>query len=352
MNNSVIITSNLSDELIKEITLLSPDAVFLLTDSNTKRLCLPLLKESTQFSTYPVIEIPAGDENKNMNSLALVWEYLSSHGATRNSLLINIGGGMVTDLGGFAASTFKRGIRYINIPTTLLGAVDAAVGGKTGINFNGLKNEVGVIRSSEAVILYPLFFQTLDQTNILSGYAEMVKHALLKSKEEWNAICSFDLENINYEKLGTLTQSSVAIKERIVDQDPTEKNIRKALNLGHTFGHAFESFSYKGTHPLLHGYAIAFGLICELYLSHRKLQFPANHLSQLTRLIKENYGMTYFGCKDYDTLYELMTHDKKNDAAGINFTLMAAIGDIRINQHATKEEIFEAFDFLRECLGI
>jgi 3-dehydroquinate synthase len=352
MDKSVIITSNLTQEISNQIERLSPDSVFLLTDTNTYRLCLPLLAKDNSMAAYPIIEIPSGDENKNLNSLSIVWEYLSSHGATRKSLLINIGGGMTTDLGGFAASTFKRGIHYINVPTSLLGAVDAAVGGKTGINFNGLKNEVGVIQSADAVILYPEFFRTLDTKNILSGYAEMLKHALLKSEQEWKDVISFDFDNINYDLLGELTQRSIAVKEAIVAQDPTEQNIRKALNLGHTFGHAFESFSYTSDQPLLHGYAVAFGMICEIYLSQKKLGFPAAILSQLVQLVKENYGIVQYSCKNYDTLYELMTHDKKNDRSGINFTLMGAIGDIRINQHATKEEIFEAFDFLADCLGI
>ncbi len=352
MDKSVIITNNLTQEISNQIERLSPDSVFLLADTNTYRLCLPLLAKDNSMATYPIIEIPAGDENKNLNSLSIVWEYLSSHGATRKSMLINIGGGMTTDLGGFAASTFKRGIHYINVPTSLLGAVDAAVGGKTGINFNGLKNEVGVIQSADAVILYPEFFRTLDTKNILSGYAEMLKHALLKSGQEWKDVVSFDFDNINYDLLGELTQRSIAVKEAIVAQDPTEQNIRKALNLGHTFGHAFESFSYTSEQPLLHGYAVAFGLVCEIYLSQKKLGFPAAILSQLVQLVKENYGIVQYSCKNYDTLYELMTHDKKNDRSGINFTLMGGIGDIRINQHATKEEIFEAFDFLADCLGI
>jgi 3-dehydroquinate synthase len=352
MDKKVIFTSNLAQEIAIQIDSLNPDSVFLLTDSNTRNLCLPLLATDNTLASYPVIEIPAGDENKNLQSISIVWEYLSSHGATRKSLLINIGGGMTTDMGGFAASTFKRGIHYINIPTTLLGAVDAAVGGKTGFNFNGLKNEIGVIQPADAVILYAAFFRTLDRTNLLSGYAEMVKHALLKSEEEWNDITGFDFDAIDYDRLGDLTQRSIAIKEAIVAQDPTEQNIRKALNLGHTFGHAFESFSHTSGQPLLHGFAVAFGLVCEIYLSQKKLGFPTPVLSQLVRLIKENYGVIHYSCKNYDTLYELMTHDKKNDRSGINFTLMAGIGNIRINQHATKEEIFEAFDFLADCLGI
>jgi 3-dehydroquinate synthase len=352
MDQTVIITNNLAQELSDQIDRLNPDSVFLLTDTNTRNLCLPSLITDGTLASYPVIEIPAGDEHKNLQSIAIVWEYLSSHGATRKSMLINIGGGMTTDMGGFAASTFKRGIHYINIPTTLLGAVDAAVGGKTGINFNGLKNEIGVIQSADAVILYATFFRTLDRKNLLSGYAEMVKHALLKSEEEWKAVIGFDFDNIDYNLLGDLTQRSIAVKEAIVAQDPTEQNIRKALNLGHTFGHAFESFSFTSEQPILHGFAVAFGLVCEIYLSRKKLGFPAPVVSQLVRLVKEHYGVFHYSCKNYDALYELMTHDKKNDRSGINFTLLAGIGNIHINQHATKEEIFEAFDFLADCLSI
>jgi 3-dehydroquinate synthase len=351
MHQSVSFTTDLVQEINNHIASLKPDSAFFLVDSNTRKNCLPVVQSDSELASLPVIEIKAGDDHKNLHTLSDVWTALCEQGATRKSLLINLGGGMVTDLGGFAASTFKRGIAYINIPTTLLGTVDAATGGKTGINFNGLKNEIGVIRPAEAVLLYAPFFKTLDRSNLLSGYAEMLKHALLKSEDEWKAVITFDFECTDYNRLGELTLRSVTIKESVVGQDPTEQNIRKALNLGHTFGHAFESFSYKNGHPLLHGYAVAFGLICELYLSYRQLNFPQAVLSQLIQTVKNNYGVTCFSCNDYDTLYELMTHDKKNDADGINFTLLASIGDIRINQHASQKEIFGAFDFLADSLG-
>ncbi|MBB3188377.1 3-dehydroquinate synthase [Microbacter margulisiae] len=340
MSKSVTITYDFEQELKNQIAVLAPDFIFLLVDSNTHKLCLSKME-----SEYPVIEIPAGDDHKTIDNLASVWQFLSTHKATRHSLLINIGGGMVTDLGGFAASTFKRGIRYINVPTTLLGAVDAAVGGKTGINFNGLKNEVGVIHSSEAVILYPQFFRTLNHENLMSGWAEMIKHALLSSTKAWEEILSFQWTNVDYDALGKLVEQSIAVKEAIVEQDPTEKSIRKALNLGHTFGHAFESFSYSTARPLLHGYAVAFGLICELYLSHIKVGLPEIILHQAVQHIKQHYGAFSFEKTDYPVLLELMTHDKKNDASGINFTLLNEPGEIRINQHATREEIYDAFDF-------
>jgi 3-dehydroquinate synthase len=260
---------------------------------------------------------------------------------------------MVTDLGGFAASTFKRGISYINIPTTLLSMVDASVGGKTGINFLGLKNEIGVFNNASSVILDTQFLRTMDHENILSGYAEMLKHGLISDGRMWAELMNFDLEHIDYAMLQRMVADSVAVKQRIVTEDPTEQGIRKALNLGHTAGHAFESFALRtmGTMrtPQLHGYFVAFGLICELYLSVVKTGFPIDKMRQTISFIKEHYGKMEITCNDYPNLHELMTHDKKNVAGIINFTLLGEIGDIRINQTANKEEIYEALDFYREC---
>jgi len=324
------------------------ESVFVLSDENTQKLCLPTLMLSDKLKGCHYICIASGDENKNINSAVEIWKYLSENGATRKSLMINLGGGMITDIGGFTASTFKRGIRYINISTTLLGAVDAATGGKTGINFSGLKNEIGIFAPAENVLINVDFFKTLDDKNIRSGYAEMVKHALIDSREEWENVMKFDLENVDFGKLETLLERTIHIKERIVEKDPFEANIRKALNLGHTFGHAFESWSYKIERPALHGYAVIWGLLCELYLSTIKLGFPKEDLLRLKYLMKEYYGSFDFSCQDYESLFEIMTHDKKNDSKDINFTLLADIGDIRINQTATKEEIFDCFDFYRE----
>lgn len=254
---------------------------------------------------------------------------------------------MVTDLGGFAASTFKRGIDFINIPTTLLAMVDASVGGKTGINFNGLKNEIGVFNDSKFVILDTKFLKTLDEKNINSGYAEMLKHGLISQETMWAELVSFDLQHPNLEQLQRMVADSVQVKERIVKEDPKEHGIRKALNLGHTFGHAFESWALKRT-PVLHGYAVAYGLIPELYLSVTKTGFPQDKMRQTFQFIRENYGTLGITCDDYPELIELMHHDKKNTAGTINFTLLGGIGDIKINQTATEEEIKEALDFFRE----
>ena len=345
-------TTKICADFISELNIVIGDqpaeSIFILTDDNTRRICLPALMLSEKLKGCHIITIPSGDENKNITSALKIWQYLSENGATRKSLMINLGGGMITDIGGFTASTFKRGMKYINVSTTLLGAVDAATGGKTGINFSGLKNEIGVFAPADSVLIPVDFFRTLDDKNILSGYAEMVKHALIDTREEWEKVLKFDLESIDFDKLKILLERTIRIKERIVEQDPFEANIRKALNLGHTFGHAFESWSYKTDKPVLHGYAVMWGLLCELYLSFVKLDFPKDELLRLKYLIKEYYGTFEFSCNEYDALFELMTHDKKNDSKEINFTLLADIGDIRINQTATQDEIFECFDFYRE----
>ena len=343
----VIISTNLETELATAVGECERDRIFILVDETTERLCLPLISGFDSVRGAEVITIGATDENKTLESLTHVWSCLQQGGATRHSLMVNLGGGMVTDLGGFAASTFKRGMNYINIPTTLLAMVDASVGGKTGINFGGLKNEIGVFNTAKSVILDTLFLRTMDHENICSGYAEMLKHGLIANDAMWAELVDFDLDVIDYHQLSRMLEDSVKVKERIVEEDPTERGIRKALNLGHTVGHAFESLALKRK-PILHGYAVAYGLICELYLSHVKTGFPIEKMRQTVRFITENYGRMPITCDDYPTLLELMTHDKKNVGSEINFTLLGDVGDIRINQTASKEEIEEALDFYRE----
>ncbi|MBS5795914.1 MAG: 3-dehydroquinate synthase [Dysgonomonas mossii] len=348
----VIKSTDLNRDLSDILSRLSFDKLFLLTDENTEKLCYPLVKDNTQISKAGKIIIKAGDDNKNIETLSSIWKYLSENGATRHSLLINLGGGMLTDIGGFAAASFKRGIKCINIPTTLLGAVDAAVGGKTGINFNGLKNEIGAFAPAETVLIDSAFFKSLDHQNFLSGYAEMIKHGLIDSDKEWLATMSFDTEEIDYEKLKQLVVDSVGVKEHIVEIDPFEKGMRKALNLGHTIGHAFESMSYELNKPVQHGYAVAWGIICELYLSHRFCGFPKEKMYKTIYFIKDNYHGFYFDCDHYERLYEYMKHDKKNESDTVNFTFLSDVGKIEINQTASKEDIFDAIDFLRESVGL
>ena len=346
----IIISRDLCQSLTQAIEEVKHDLLFVLCDETTERLCLPVVSDFECMKNAQRIVIPATDTHKTLESLSHVWSELQRMGATRHSLMVNLGGGMVTDLGGFAASTFKRGIPYINIPTTLLSMVDASVGGKTGINFGGLKNEIGVFNNARSVILDTTFLRTMDHENICSGYAEMLKHGLINNEEMWAELMNFSLElsDESLEKLGRMVAESVAVKERIVTEDPTEHGIRKALNLGHTAGHAFESLALERK-AVLHGYAVAWGMIVELYLCCVKTGFPQEKMRQTVAFIKENYGRMAITCDDYPHLIELMHHDKKNEGNSINFTLLGSIGDIRINQTASEKEIMEALDFYREC---
>ena len=348
MKQKVVISGNLERDLVNAISECEHDRIFVLTDETTQQLCWPKIKNFKALKNSTPIIIKATDTHKNLNTLSQVWQALSNGGATRHSLMINLGGGMVTDLGGFAASTFKRGIDFINIPTTLLAMVDASVGGKTGINFGGLKNEIGVFSDSRFVIINTQFLDTLDHDNICSGYAEMLKHGLISDERTWAELVTFDLDTPDLSQLQRMVAESIKVKERIVETDPHEHGIRKALNLGHTMGHAFESFAMRRGTPILHGYAVAYGLISELYMSARKTAFPTDRMHQTVRFIRENYGTFNITCDDYPTLIELMHHDKKNTSGIINFTLLGNVGDIRINQTANEEEIKEALDFFRE----
>lgn len=348
----VILCESLEVSLGRAIEKCPHDRLFILTDEQTHRLPRWLFRWRLSEKKLPSSEAYTGDVHKTLETLASVWQILSDKGASRHSLLINLGGGMVTDLGGFAAATFKRGFAYINVPTTLLAMVDASVGGKTGINFNGLKNEVGVFAPADSVLIETEFLRSLDAQNFFSGYAEMLKHGLISNEAHWAELLNFNTDLIDYKYLKKLVGESVQVKENIVEQDPFEHGIRKALNLGHTVGHAFESLALAENRPVLHGYAVAWGIVCELYLSHLKTGFPKEKMRQTIQFIKENYGSFTFDCKQYEQLYALMLHDKKNTAGVINFTLLKEIGDISINQTADKDQIFGMFDFYRECMGI
>lgn len=351
-----IIYTNLVIEAIDDLVAsLNAPNVFLLVDVNTAQFVLPILKQSETVQNAHIITVPSGDVNKTINALQQIWKELSNNGASRKSVIINVGGGVISDIGGFAAATFKRGIRFINLPTTLLGAVDAAVGGKTGINFNGLKNEIGAFAEAEAVIISTLFFNTLPEQQLLSGYAEMLKHGLLDDKQTFADLMKYDItqQPVAPDALLHLIEKSVQVKQNIVSSDPFETGYRKALNLGHTIGHAFESFAMNDRKsPIPHGYAVAWGLVVELVLSHMKLNFPAETLHQFAQYVKNHYGYFDITCKDYPKLLELMGHDKKNATAdAINFTLLSDIGDIHINQTCTPDEIKSALDIYRDLIA-
>ena len=316
-----------------------------IADVNTARLISP--------APPCMITIPDGDDAKTLDSVTRVWDEMERMGVTRHSLVINLGGGMVTDLGGFAAATFKRGVRFINVPTTLLGAVDAAVGGKTGFNYHGLKNEIGAFAPARDVIVSTCFFDTLPVKEMKSGYAEVLKHAMLSDRSEFLRLLDHDFDApINHDDLLERLQRSVQVKVDIVARDPNEQGERKALNLGHTVGHAFESLAMKRGTPVPHGYAVAWGLVAEAVLSHLILQFPSEDVHRLGHFVRDNYRDFPFTCDDYDELLDLMCHDKKSRDGEITCTLLTAIGDYRIGQTVSPDNVTAALDILRDQLGV
>lgn len=351
IDNTVIMTRRAAAEIDKAVAEASPDKVFVLFDTTTAELCRPLLDGSSRLRDAGQIVIGPTDTNKNLDTLASVWAALSNGGASRRSMLVNVGGGMVSDLGGFAASTFKRGIEYINVPTTLLAMVDASVGGKTAINFNGLKNEVGVFRAPRRVIVDMDFLRTLDRRNLLSGYAEMIKHGLISDEATWAQLMRFNFDDNDIAELHGMVARSIDVKAGIVRQDPREHGLRKALNVGHTAGHALESFALRERRPVLHGYAVAWGIVCELYLSHTEKGFPSDKMRQTISYIRENYGTFAYKCDDYAAICELMRHDKKNTGGVINFTLLSGIGKIELDCTASEKQIMAMLDFYRDTMG-
>lgn len=347
MEQKIMISTRFESDLALAISECEHDGTFVICDTNSYAYCWPEVARFLTLRTADVITIDAGDVNKNLAQLSHVWERLQRGNATRHSLVINLGGGMVTDLGGFAAATFKRGVNFINVPTTLLAMVDASLGGKTGINFGGMKNEIGTFAHPSRVIIHTQWLKTAGADNLRSGYAEMLKHGLLAGEKMWAELVKFDLAQPDLHRLAAMIGDSIGVKARYANQDPHEKGIRRALNLGHTFGHAIEEWSLRHQ-PLLHGYAVAYGLVCELYLSAARQGFPTERMRQTVAFIKAHYGTPPLSCDDYDELLTLMHHDKKSRHGEINATLLAAVGRPVIDQTVSDEEARDALDFLRE----
>ncbi len=331
-----------------------PASVFVLVDDNTKSFVLPrLIEESKAVAGAGIIAIRAGEGYKTLPTLSAVWKELGDAGANRGSLLINLGGGIVTDTGGFAAATFKRGIPFLNVPTTLLAAVDASVGSKTGINFNELKNEVGVFADAEAVIVSTTFFSTLPSRELLNGYAEMLKHALLDSSDMTGRLLAYDVTRYEPDSLLRMIEESVDVKIRYVEADPGDRGARHALNFGHTFAHAFEELAMWRKSPLSHGYAVAQGMVAALVLSHMELGFPSDILHKIAARVRGSYGAFGFTCDDYDRLLGYMARDKKNTVRGeINFSLLSEPGHPEVNVAVSAPGIKAALDIHRDLLGL
>jgi 3-dehydroquinate synthase len=298
---------------------------FILVDENTHQFCLPQLITNVEaLTSAEIIEIDSGEENKNLETCIQLWEVLTELGADRHSILINLGGGVVTDMGGFVAATYKRGIRFYNIPTTLLAQVDASTGSKTGVDLGGLKNQVGVFADPQAVYINPGFLRTLPNEQLQSGFGEIVKHALIADKDYWNLIkreVYYDVEN-----WGNLIKPSLNIKSNIVLKDPTEKGLRKLLNFGHTIGHALETYALENKRPLLHGQAVALGMLAEAWLSVQLTGLSVDEFNEIQTIILSNFDVFQFEERNFDRILELMGHDKKNVSGKVRLTLVTQIG--------------------------
>ena len=342
---NVVISEDLCRDLGQFLEGLDYDRLFVLTDENTFANCYPLLKPVEAIASAPVITVKAGDTHKSLEALASIWTRLSNKGATRHSLLLNLGGGMVTDMGGFAGATFKRGIRTINVPTTLMASVDAAVGGKTGINFNGLKNEIGSFYPPLRVFIDCGFLRTLDYDNILSGYAEMVKHGLISSMEDYASVLLYDIDTMNYSYLNRLVAQSVAVKERIVAEDPKEHGIRKALNFGHTIGHAVEKLK---EFTLCHGECVAIGSVAAAWISRERGYLTGDELLQIEKVFQNYHLPVRVGGLEPDRILEATKLDKKMEAGKIKFVLLKKIGEAFVAKDVEDRELLGAIRYVCE----
>lgn len=319
--------------------------VFILADENSRKYCLPRLISNIQLlQKVHILEIPSGEDEKNLETSKRLWTELTQHGAERGSVLINLGGGVISDLGGFIASTFKRGIRYLNIPTTLLGMVDASAGGKVGVDLNGLKNMVGLFANPQVVFINPEFLDTLPERELRNGFAEIVKHALIYEKHYWEELTEKMFTDITEWK--ELIDWSVEIKNYFVMEDPLDTGFRKVLNFGHTLGHAIESYSImQDQDPLSHGEAVAIGLICESYISHKEIGLPKEEFDEIVHYITSNFNYYKIPESAVDIIMENLKHDKKNSNDQFNFTLLTHIGNSLINQQVDTLLVRESLMF-------
>ena len=344
-NYSIHFNNKGFEELNRFLTENKYSSVFIITDTNSNEHCLPaFMGNLTTDLTIEIIEFENGETNKNIETCIQIWETLTELGADRKSIVLNLGGGVVTDLGGFVASTFKRGIDFIHIPTTLLAMVDAAIGGKNGIDLGNLKNQIGVITFPKMVLINSDYLSTLPKNEMRSGLAEILKHGLIFDKNYWQQFQN--LSQLDTSDFDAIIHNSIEIKNEIVTRDPKENGIRKALNFGHTLGHAIESYFLENENKisLLHGEAIAIGMILESFISWKKNLISATDYLEIKSTIKNLFGEIIFDKNDFTPIINLLVHDKKNEYGNIQFVLLNGIGNTIINQIVENEIIEKAFE--------
>lgn len=342
--SKIIIDTSLEGPLKTSISQFAPHKIFIIADKNTHEYCFPLFGKLLNHQNVYVKIIGQGEKSKNINTVKDIWNFLQENKCDRNDLLINLGGGMILDIGGFAASTYKRGIQYINIPTTLLSMVDASVGGKVGFNFNDYKNHIGLFSQPAYVIINSIFLSTLDRRQLYSGWAEMIKHGIIHSESHLENLLTRTPGEIDTDTMNKLIGESVSIKNYFVENDPYENNIRKALNFGHTIGHALESYSLKNS-PLLHGEAVVAGMICELYLSRKFNGLSKQKEKKIKTYLTKHYPFIQLKNDILDDIIDYMKHDKKNRAGKINFVLIKSPGAYSIDNFIDINSIKESLEY-------
>lgn len=322
MNESVVIAP-ISESLSGFLSSSEYSKVFLITDNNTKKHCYPLLKAI--LPGHSIVNVPSGESNKLLSTCEKIWDAMTKEALDRHALVINVGGGVIGDMGGFCAAVYKRGIDFIQVPTTLLSQVDASVGGKLGIDFQGFKNHLGVFTLPRRVLIDPIFLQTLPEREIRSGFAEIIKHCLIADAAKWDEIRQKDFEEQNWTDL---IAHSVKIKQAVVDQDPTEKGLRKILNFGHTLGHAVETcfLNKPASQRLFHGEAIAVGMIMESYLSFSRKMIDQQTLTDIEEFLFATYGKVDIKEEDVEEIIALTRQDKKNKGKEVRFSLLKGAG--------------------------
>ena len=322
----------------------NPSQLLILVDENTHEFCLPILLQNLNTDIpFEIIEIEAGEEMKTIETATQLWDILSEFSVDRKSLMINLGGGVITDLGGFVASTYKRGIKFIHIPTSLLAMCDASIGGKTGIDHNFLKNIIGTFSMPEKIFLFPSFLNTLPYRELRSGFAEMLKHGLIADKNHWDDLIS--LKELTAASIAPNIERSMEIKQHFVEHDFKEQNIRKNLNFGHTIGHAIESYSLQTGQPIAHGEAVAAGMICETYLAKIENLISEDTSEKIISNIQKFFPKISIADQNIENILQLMTHDKKNSNGQISFSLLNSIGNCHFDYIPAEENIKSALYF-------
>ncbi|MBC7391147.1 MAG: 3-dehydroquinate synthase [Opitutaceae bacterium] len=319
--------------------------VLVIADEHTNNLCYSRLELKKSLPPHEVFEIKSGETEKNLATCTLIWQKMTDMELDRKALVINIGGGVIGDMGGFCASTYKRGIDFVQVPTTLLSMVDASVGGKLGIDFNGYKNHIGVFQVPASVIVSNRFLETLPHAELKSGYAEVIKHCLIADKAKWDDLTSHDWQKIDFQEI---VQHSITIKDQITTEDPTEKGRRKILNFGHTLGHAVETFFLETPNRLLHGEAIAVGMVCESYLSFLKKLISLEDLDQIMNYLIKVYGKVYLPIEKFEEIIKITRQDKKNEFDNVQFALLGPVGHCSYGINISEGEMKEALDYYNQ----